>query len=77
VHRKNSINRVMVEMSVIQILKESTKPLHTKTLFNMIKNMNYSLNPNTFRIYLHRMKNKSMICNANKNGIWRLNDLNK
>jgi len=77
VDRKNSINRIMVEMRVIEILKENKKPLSTNNLFTILKNIDGNLNPNTFRIYLHRMKNKNIICNANKNGMWLLNSVNK
>lgn len=72
VHRKNSVNRAMIEMRVLEALRNAKKPLRTKDLFRAAQFVNFELNESTFRTYLHRMKNKDLIRNAKAAGVWAL-----
>ena len=72
VNRKNSINRVMIENRVVEALKEFKKPLRTKDLYRFAQYVNFELNENTFRTILHRMKQKTMIEQAGRRGVWQL-----
>ena len=72
VTRKNSLNRVLAENSVIQILRDRNIPLTTNQLYQNALITNFDLNENTFRNYLHRMKNRDLIRTAGRVGVWRL-----
>lgn len=72
VTRKNSINRVLAENSVIEKLKDSNRPLSTKYLYNYARLTNYDLKASTFRTYLHRMKKRGLIKTASRVGEWEL-----
>ena len=70
--RKNSINRVLAENSVIQMLRDAHKPLKTAALYDAAKAVNPSLKENTFRTYLHRMKLRNAIQTARRPGEWKI-----
>jgi hypothetical protein len=70
--RKNSLNRVLAESSVIESLRAADRPLRTYDLYKIARQSNSSLKENTFRTYLHRMKKRGLIRNANRVGEWRL-----
>lgn len=70
VNRKNSASRVMVEQRVLGALKQATKPLSSKQLFEVARLANFELKENTFRTHLHRMKEKGLIENVSR-GRWR------
>lgn len=70
--RKNSLNRVLAENSVLEALREAEKPLTTNDLYKRARLSNTSLKENTFRTYLHRMKKRGAIQNARRVGEWRL-----
>lgn len=72
VSRKNSLNRVLVETSVLDALRKAQRPLRTKDLYKKALETNPQLKENTFRTYLHRMKLKDVIFTARKAGEWRL-----
>lgn len=70
--RKNSLNRVLAENSVIEALRDAPGPLSNDTLFKKARLTNPSLKPNTFRTYLHRMKLREAILTARRAGEWKL-----
>lgn len=70
--RKNSLNRVLAENSVIEALRGSSDPLSSDVLFRKARQTNASLKPNTFRTYLHRMKLRGVILTARRAGEWKL-----
>jgi P2-related tail formation protein len=70
--RKNSLNRVLAENSVIEALRGSSDPLSSDVLFRKARQTNTSLKPNTFRTYLHRMKLRGVILTARRAGEWKL-----
>lgn len=75
VTRKNSLNRVVAENSVIEFLRRNgNKPLSMKQLYKNALLTNYDLKENTFRTYLHRMKEKEIIKPARITGHWILTD---
>ncbi len=71
VSRKNSANRVMIENRVLEALKKSSKACSTAMLFKEGLRANVELRENTFRTYLHRMKQKGLIRSSGR-GMWRL-----
>lgn len=70
--RKNSLNRVLAESSVIEALREASGPLSNSVLFKRARQTNPSLKATTFRTYLHRMKLRGVILTARRAGEWRL-----
>ena len=71
VSRKNSASRVMVELRVLAELERATRPVPVSRLFDAAKQATYDLRENTFRTYLHRLKEKGLIENPTR-GCWRL-----
>ena len=71
VSRKNSASRIMVEQRVLAELAAASAPVALARLFAAAKHANYDLRENTFRTYLHRLKEKGLIDNPNR-GAWRL-----
>lgn len=72
--RKNSLNRVLAENSIIEALRDAPAPLSNDTLFKKARLTNPSLKPNTFRTYLHRMKLRGAILTAQRAGKCKLPD---
>jgi hypothetical protein len=66
VSRKNSVNRVMIEQRVLDALKASSKACSTSILYKEALKANFELKENTFRTYLHRMKEKGLIMNIGR-----------
>lgn len=73
VSRKNSANRVLIENRVTEALSKSSKPLSTATLFREGLRANFELKDNSFRTYLHRMKEKGMIRSVGR-GLWKISE---
>jgi hypothetical protein len=61
VTRKNSINRIVIEDRITEVLKNSARPLSTKRLASEAKSVVYNLKDNTFRSHLSRMKARGLI----------------
>lgn len=72
--RKNSMNRVLAENSVIATLRRRGVPVKTKELYINARSTNYDLKETTFRSYLHRMKNAGIIKTVKHAGQWGLTD---
>lgn len=72
VTRKNSLNRVLAENSVVEFIKARKRACSTKELFNYARITNYELKDATFRTYLHRMKARGLIKPAKAAGSWEL-----
>jgi hypothetical protein len=70
VTRKNSLDRVLVESSILRSLRRSGKPMATTVLFHTARAMNPHLRNATFRSYLHRLKTKGVIYNTAGRGLW-------
>lgn len=70
VSRLNSINRVMIERRIIEALSEKS-PLRSQDLFREAQKVTFDLKESTFRTHLHRLKNKGVIQNAGRFGIWK------
>lgn len=73
VTRKNSLNRVLAENSVVEFLKEKERASTTQ-LYRNAQLTNFDLKEATFRTYLHRMKRKDMIRTSRAVGHWELVD---
>lgn len=73
INENNSIIRVFVESRIIEILNYYKTPITTAYLFENIKHhIINDLKPNTFRVYLHRMKKKGIIRLEGRVGNWVL-----
>lgn len=72
--RKNSMNRLLAEHSIIETLKTAKKPVSTHDLHLNAKSTNFDLKPSTFRSYLHRMKKAGIIKTIGHVGHWGLVD---
>lgn len=72
--RKNSANRVMIETRVLKALKSHAKAYPTALLYKEGLQVNFDLKENTFRTYLHRMKEKGLVRSVGR-GLWRLSEL--
>ena len=71
--RKNSMNRVLAENSVLKSLREKDGELNFNTLYLNAKDTNFDLKESTFRTYLNRMKEKGLIGPSRKyRGHWAL-----
>jgi len=71
VSRKNSANRIIIEDSIVEYLKNNNKPISSKKLYELSKNKILDLKYNSFRTILHRMKEKGIIKNKSW-GVWVL-----
>jgi hypothetical protein len=71
VTRKNSINRVVVEGSILNFLANSGKPVRAKNLYRAARSSVINLNENTFRSHLHRMKEGGKI-ECPTRGMWQI-----
>ena len=72
VKRKNSLDRAVVEACVHEALSEG-RPLQSGALRKRVASVVFSMNENTFRSYLHRMKEKGLIMHHNgRRGVWTL-----
>jgi hypothetical protein len=71
VTRKNSINRALVEGSVLQALAAAKKPIRVKNLFANAQGVTPSLRENTFRSHLFRMKKRGLVTSPTS-GMWQL-----
>jgi hypothetical protein len=71
VTRKNSYNKILVEHTIIETLKSSSKPLTTSKLSSGAKDVVYGLKDSTIRSYLFRMKERGLIVNKGV-GLWTL-----
>jgi hypothetical protein len=72
VTRKNSINRVLAENSIVEFIRQKGKECTTKQLYDNARVTNFDLKEATFRTYLHRMKKRGMIETGRFVGHWRL-----
>ena len=70
VTRKNSFDRILIENSVLEILKESGTSVRTKKMLSVVQSVVYGLKDSTFRSHLHRMKEKGLIKPSYYHGSW-------
>ena len=71
VTRKNSINRILIETSVINTLKSSGRPRNTRSLYRDARLIVGTLKEGTFRTILHRMKGRGLITSVGE-GKWQI-----
>ena len=72
VTRKNSYSRIIVENRVLGALSAANSPVSGTILFHEAKSVNHWLKEDTFRSYLHRMKQRNLIQPAGRRGFWVL-----
>ena len=74
VKRKNSLDRAVVEACIHEALSGG-RPLRSSELRKRVASVVFYMNENTFRSYLHRMKEKGLITqHSGRRGIWTLPD---
>lgn len=71
VTRKNSINRILIENSVLNSLKASVRPRGTRSLYRDAALIVGTLKEGTFRTIIHRMKNRQLIASVS-DGKWQI-----
>jgi hypothetical protein len=70
--RKNSFDRILVEKVILAALSRAAGPVKTKALFAEALATHHGLKDNTFRSYLHRMKERGLIAPDIHTGCWVL-----
>jgi DNA-binding transcriptional ArsR family regulator len=71
VTRKNSFNRILVENKILETLEKSNKFVRTSELYSEAQRVVYSLKDQTFRSYLHRLKERGLIEASLNRGFWK------
>lgn len=69
VTRKNSIDRVLIENRIMNILRAASKPVKSQRLWWAAQEISPRLRSTTFRSYLHRLKSKGLI-QSETHGLW-------
>lgn len=72
VHRKNSINRAMIETRILDALTGQKKAVSFKILLTAARFVDHQVKEGTLRTTLHRMKNKGLIKSGQVRGTWLL-----
>jgi hypothetical protein len=70
VTRKNSRSRVLVENAILHALQTSKNPVRASALYRIARSLVPGLPDSTFRSYLHRMKDRSLIMHPSQ-GLWQ------
>lgn len=61
VTRKNSINRILVENTILETIRRSESAVNNNQLYNATLIVLNNLNKSTFRTYIKRMKDAGLI----------------
>jgi hypothetical protein len=72
VSRRDSINRIILEDIVLDIIKNSNKPVKSKTLYDELIKKFPELNKSTFRSHIRRMSLKFLIKKSIGNKGWEI-----
>jgi predicted HTH transcriptional regulator len=68
VTRNNSYVRIIVENRILEVLREEDQPVSSQTLFTLAVIVHYGLKEQTFRSYLHRLKQRGLIVQSKTRG---------
>jgi len=71
VSRKNSVSRILIENSILESLKETSRVRKTRALYQDACLIVGTLKEGTFRTILHRMKNRGLISSIS-DGRWQI-----
>jgi DNA-binding transcriptional ArsR family regulator len=74
VTRRNSLDRILVESKVYEIVSGHKTPVLGRYIFEEIVSILPSMKSSTFRSHLHRMKDKGIIKISDQRGFWTLAD---
>src|SRR6266436_4510964 len=58
VTRKNSIDRIIIENRILEVVRIASASVSVKRLYSEARSVNPKLKSTTFRSYLHRLKEK-------------------
>ncbi|MGN6210510.1 hypothetical protein [Asticcacaulis sp.] len=72
VSRKNSVDRIIIENSILERLKSSKNPVSARNLLKAAKKVSPELKDGTFRSYLTRMADRELITRSLTHGYWGL-----
>lgn len=70
VTRKNSLDRILVEDKICEIITKRDTHVYGKYIFNEVASILPGMKGSTFRSHLHRLKDKGIIKMSNKRGFW-------
>lgn len=71
VNRKNSIERIIIETKIMEIIRSSKPHVSSASIYRQVKYVSPNLKDSTFRSHIHRLKQKGFIESSTK-GYWRL-----
>lgn len=72
VRRKNSIDRIVIESGILEVLRGAKRGIRTKQIFATIRISAPQLKSATFRSHLHRLKERGLIVSVRGHGYWAL-----
>jgi predicted HTH transcriptional regulator len=67
-NRRKNFGKIEVEQEILQTLRRQQGPVSSGDLLAAARSVKYSLKPVTFRTYLHRLKARGLISNADEKG---------
>lgn len=70
VNRVNSLDRVIIESRILQVLRSSKSSVPTKSILHSVIMTNYKINESTFRSHIHRLSKKGLIIQEGGRGNW-------
>ena len=70
VSRKNSMNRIVIEDTIKNLLESNKNPLKSNYIYTEVSKLIPDLKSTTFRSHLHRMEKKGLITKANGGRGW-------
>jgi hypothetical protein len=72
VTRQNSIDRIVIEQRIKEILIQYNYPVDGKYVYKELTKIMPDLKPATYRSHLHRMKERGMVARSKKRGFLTL-----
>lgn len=70
VTRRNSYDRIVIENTILQVLRGASKPLRSFELYSRVTGFHPKLNQSTLRSYCRRMKERGLIDDSGGVGRW-------
>lgn len=70
VTRRNSLDRILVEDKICEVITKHNTPVYGRYIFNEVVSILPGMKGSTFRSHLHRLKDKGLIKMSPKRGFW-------
>jgi hypothetical protein len=71
INRKNSLDRVIIENRIVQILTLEKTHMSIKQIYKDVLMMDSTVKESTFRSHIHRLSEKGLIKNSGIRGYWK------